>query len=77
MSTAYAAPHALYWLESAEDEARNQAEAEKRSMAEQIADWAEQQNPGLYDGATIPGYITIRAALICAALEGMEERKAS
>ena len=76
-TSTYTAPHRLYWQESAEDEQRNQAEAERRSMAEQIADWAEEQNPTMYEGATIPAYIAIRSALICAALEGIEERKAS
>lgn len=77
MSTTYTTPHALYWAESAEDERRNQAEHERRVAAEQIADFAEEQQPDIFNAEPLARYIAIRAALITAALEGMEERKAS
>lgn len=77
MSTTYTETTRAAWFESAEDEARNQAERERREIASQIADWTEEQHPTIYEGATIPAYIAIRAALEAAALEGMEERKAA
>lgn len=69
----YTEAHRLYWLESAEDEARNQAERERREQAAQIADQTEEQHPSIYDGATIPTYIAIRAALEAAALAALDD----
>lgn len=66
----------LYWLESERDEREAAAEHERRTKAEEIADWAEAQHPATVP-TSIPEYIEYREALICAALEGMTERSAA